>query len=54
MLEEFEALICNKNTLESVHSLIEQSRQLREAICDSMTPVKIALNQHFQSMKIIG
>ena len=50
-LEELEALICDKNTLESVRTLIEQRPELREAICDSMALVKIVLSQHFQSMK---
>ena len=54
MLEEFEALIFNKNTSENVRTLIEQKPDLREAICDSMAPEKIALNQRFQSMKIKG
>ena len=52
MLEELEALICNKNTLENVCTLIEQRPELREALCDSMASVKIALSQHFQSIKI--
>ena len=54
MPEMFEALIHNKNTLQDVRTAIEQRPELSEAISDSIAPVKIALGQHFQSMKIKG
>ena len=54
MPEMFEALIHNKNTLQDVHTAIEQRPELSEAISDSIAPIKIALGQRFQSMKIKG
>ena len=54
MPEVFEALIHNKNTLQDVRTVIEQRPELSEAISDSIAPVKIALGQRFQSMKIKG
>ena len=54
MPEMFEALIHNKNTLQDVHTAIEQRPELSEAIIDSIAPIKIALGQRFQSMKTKG
>ena len=54
MPEMFEAHIHNKNTLQDVRTAIEQRSELSEAISDSIAPVKIALGQRFQSMKIKG
>ena len=52
MPSEFEALICNKNTLGDVRKEIKKKPELSDAIRDAMASAMIAVGERFKSMKI--
>ena len=52
MPSEFEALICNKNTLGDVRKEIKKKPELSDALHDAMASAMIAVGERFKSMKI--